>query len=115
MLMIIFCKQSQKVYRQSLRRLKVALVHRGVPKDFCEYIACDYLNPEPFIPPPQVALKSNATTPLDVSDSTFDPKEKEAKDNNDEDDDRKPAAKKRKSYEGKFIWETSNLIKKKSK
>jgi len=54
------------------------------------------LNPEPFSPPPWAALKSNATTPMDESDSTFDPKDEEAKDNDVEDDDRKPAEKKKK-------------------
>jgi len=46
-----FCKQS-RVNRESLRRLRVALACRDVPEDFCEYITCDYLNLEPFIPPP---------------------------------------------------------------
>jgi len=30
-----FCKQS-RVYMESLRRLNVVLVYRGVPEDFCE-------------------------------------------------------------------------------
>ncbi len=109
-----FCKQSW-VYRESLRRIKVALVCRGVPEDFCEYIVCDYLNPEPFSPPPWAALKSNATTPMDESDSTFDPKDEEAKDNDVEDDDRKPAAKKRKNNKRKSNLDSSNVIKKRSK
>jgi len=35
-----FCKQS-RAYMDSLRRLKAALVHRGVPEHLCEYFACD--------------------------------------------------------------------------
>jgi len=58
-----------------LRRLKVALICRGVPEDFCEYIAHDYSNLEPAIHPSWAALKSNPTTPMDSSDSTFNPNE----------------------------------------
>jgi len=42
-----FCEQS-RVYRESLRRLKVALACSGVPEDFCEYIACDYFESRTF-------------------------------------------------------------------
>jgi len=42
-----------------------------------------------------IQMQSNqSTTPMDLSDSMFDPNEDEAKDDEDEDDRRKPAAKK---------------------
>jgi len=49
---------------------------------------------------------------MDASDSTFDPKDEEAKDNDVEDDDRKPAAKKRKNNKGKFAPDSLNVMKK---
>jgi len=68
-----YCKQSM-VYKESLGRLKEALVCRGVLRVFVSTF-----HVEPVIHLPWAALTINLTIPMDPSDSTFDLNNEEAK------------------------------------